>query len=117
MFLSFFQKTQTITIINEGIIVGEDDFGNDIVTETSTDYQCLVAGGSQGSSIESTNLLQSFDAKVYLPIDASVNSKSRVILNNDEYVIDGIPDRKYSLFSNEFVEPKLVLKLVRKDYA
>lgn len=117
MFLSFFNKTQKITVVNTGVVIGEDDFGNDIYSDTSTiEYDCLVASGAQNASIDGMNLLQSFDMKVYLPVDAYVKASSKIIYNGAEYMLDGIPDRKNSLFSNEFVEPKLILKLIRKSY-
>ena len=116
MFLSFFQKQQKITIINKGVVTGEDDFGNDIYETVTTEYDCLVASGNQSASVDGVNLLQSFDMKVFLPIEAVVNANSRIIYEGSEYSLDGLPDYKKSIFDNELVTPKLILKLVRKGY-
>ena len=115
MILSFFQNTQAIEITTASS-GGRDEWGHPITSETTEVVQGLVAHGTTNLDTDTSNLIKSSDAKVYLPATTEIKASSKITVSGEEYVIEGVPQVISSPFLGSFIPETLVVNLKLAKY-
>lgn len=115
MFMSFF-KPDDIKILRKNSD-SYDDFGNPIVTESIIDAKAMIKYGSNNVNVSSDNLrISSYDAELFFQTGTIIKNNDEFIIKNQKFKIDSTPEAHSNIFSNNFISPMVVVKVVRGEY-
>lgn len=101
---------QTVTLITR-TVSGQDSYGNDVYTETTTDVTGAFDPGTSAEAVQGQDLL-TVQPTVYLPADVDVPSAvDAVEIAGQRYEVDGSPNVYQSPFTGW--RPGTVVRLRR----